>query len=788
MAMATVMLLASVVLTIGPDDSALAADATGSAVTVKGTGKFSDLEVTVGQTRDLINQVVQINWKGGAPTKPTGEFLVNFLQIMQCWGDDPAGPKRENCQYGGLITNATPVAGSWVRSRQASYDIVDPAETYKRATGQTTQAYVPFSPVTDPTRKIDGSTNEFFDASTTNEIPLGRTRADGTGSEFFEIQTGVEAPGLGCGRPDPATGKPRNCWLAIVPRDDIEVDGSHREPGSANSLVSSPLSATNWANHLSVPLQFQSAGANCPLGSQETRTVGNELMAEAVLRWQPALCQNGGTVYGFSQLPDDGARRELLTGNAGLGFFNEPPETVPADRPLTYAPVALSGLSLAFFVERQPSPIASDEIMKLSGQRFEQMKLNPRLVAKLLTQSYQAAVPGNTEHLGDNPPDLTHDKEFLELNKDWETYADQVMLPDLLLPLPNSDAADMLWTWINNDPDARAFLNGTLDPYGTRVNPHYKNMSLPLPNFPKQDLGCAAVGTQYQTCELDLHPYTNDMHEGGRATSRGDSLARAFTSPGQNGQPPALKKLDRQSPGRRMLMAVVDTAIAQRYNLPTAQLRNAAGEFVGPTDASLTSAYRQLRPGKVPDVLAPNPGVAAKDAYPLSMVTYAAVAPSLVSKTDGQKFADLIRYAVGAGQAPGVQPGQLPFGYAPLPDDLRSQALKAAQTIVDKAGIKIDIATGAGEGVIQNDARQPDPVRGDQQAGAKAPATAPLPVAGKSTAPSTRRLVTASNTPGDPLGLVRWALVVILVLGGAAAAAGPVLSRLGQERGGAGKD
>ena len=44
-------------------------------------------------------------------------------------------------------------------------------------------------------------------------------------------------------------------------------------------------------------------------------------------------------------------------------------------------------------------------------------------------------------------------------------------------------------------------------------------------------------------------------------------------------------------------------------------------------------------------------------------------------------YADFIRYAVGAGQVPGLGNGELPPGYAPIPADWTAQALAAATKI-----------------------------------------------------------------------------------------------------------
>ncbi|MCZ9338294.1 hypothetical protein NGM37_10945, partial [Streptomyces sp. TRM76130] len=49
------------------------------------------------QTQGLRWQGVKVSWTGGAPVKDN----YNFLQLMQCWGDDPeAGPDRSQCEFG----------------------------------------------------------------------------------------------------------------------------------------------------------------------------------------------------------------------------------------------------------------------------------------------------------------------------------------------------------------------------------------------------------------------------------------------------------------------------------------------------------------------------------------------------------------------------------------------------------------------------------------------------------------------------------------------------------------
>ncbi len=86
------------------------------------------------------------------------------------------------------------------------------------------------------------------------------------------------------------------------------------------------------------------------------------------------------------------------------------------------------------------------------------------------------------------------------------------------------------------------------------------------------------------------------------------------------------------------------------------------------------------------DVLVPEVTSTAPGAYPLTVLTYAATAPAAIDVAAGAAYAALLRYAVGAGQALGVHPGDLPEGYAPLPGRLRNQTLTAATTIETMAG------------------------------------------------------------------------------------------------------
>jgi hypothetical protein len=751
---------------------------TGSELTRKGSGPFSSLEVSVSQTRNLIDQVVKIEWKGGTKSAPgSGQFAINYLQIMQCWGDAASGPSREQCQYGGLSGDLR--GGAFTASRQVSYgsQLIDPEETIKPPAGSFKQAFVPFRSVTG--KEEEGSISEFFDGNTTNEVPYAVTRGDGTGQDFFPVQTIRDAPGLGCGEPKTVNGqiKGRSCWLVVVPRNDREVDGSVRTISSNNQLTSSPLSASNWKHRIVFPLAFEPLGQPCPLGREERLTVGQENVAEAIVRWQPALCVDGGPVFGYSQVSDDGARRQLLGDDSAMSFISNP---VPAadrnpDRPVLYAPVTVSGIAIGFNIESQSPFRAPPEVKARDGQRVTDLSLTPRLVAKLMTQSYTRAADVDAPSVKGNPTDVTQDPEFKALNPQFAEL--RISLPELLLPAGRSDVAELLWTWLAKDADAKAFLDGKADPWGMTINATFKGTTVPRSDYPKTETYCREyLDGRPPLCTLDAHPYVADMKDGAKSAARGDTQARSLWDPVAT--PPAWKKGPAQPSGSRAILAVTDTASAERFSLNVAKLLNASGQLVAPTPASMTAAVKQLKEDAATGVRRPDPLVRDERAYPLTTITYAAMVPSSLDSAARKDYARLLNYAAGPGQQPGVAPGDLPFGYAPLPPNLIADTKQVAATLVEPP------ASTSGDGGSSggtDGSQDPAPTAADFPAtppGEALPSDAPPPdVPGGAEIPG-KAVAVAASTPLDAASAARLVPLAALILGVMAAAGGTVLLRL----------
>jgi hypothetical protein len=244
----------------------------------------------------------------------------------------------------------------------------------------------------------------------------------------------------------------------------VEVDGSTRprqhQPAALVAAERHELGAA-----LVVPLASRRSASPADRPAR-ARVIGHENVVEAVNSWQPALCADGGPVYSFAQVPDAVARRQAL-GDARGPVRHHPAaaaEEVPGGRAASYAPVALGGLTVAFNIESQSAFSARAEVKARDGQRITELNLTPRLVAKLLTQSYRSGA-ANPDRPGieKNPLDLTRDPEFLRANPPSPSCASSASRRSSCPPACPT-ASGLVFQWLLADAEAKAFLAGTPDP------------------------------------------------------------------------------------------------------------------------------------------------------------------------------------------------------------------------------------------------------------------------------------------------------------------------------------
>jgi hypothetical protein len=788
---------------------------------------FRNLTVTVGQTENLVHQSVKVTWSG-FPLPATG--ITNFLQLMQCYGDADTGPNPQDCEYGsaGLlgnvpneqigsrtgnlcVPNSVPsvtdppalIDGSAASNGCDPNEPADPADIDPGNAAGTTYS-VPFVPVGDPTQKVYGPATDFYDRFNTNEVQNAATSTDGTGQQFFQTLTGTEASGLGCGEVE-TDGQARGCWLVIVPRGGFTANGVPLNLGFPNAVNDSPLGASNWAQRIQVHLGFNPIQSPCPIGSaDETAMVGTELAARAVSSWELALNQvaNCSVIYGYTSTPEPTSTTQLAadSGGAGLAFTTIPigseaargdggggavvPGTGP---PLLYAPVAVSAMTFAFNVN----------LPGTAGFDATPIKLTPRLVAKALTQSYRTDLP---EFQGDgsvvpdwaknNPDNITQDPEFRALNPGVSEALGTPAAP--LITEDHSAVNQQIWQWIDADPAARTWLSGTADENGMRVNPAYQTLKLgssAIDSYPRADSTCADLGQspdgrkEEVRCTLDLIPYVENLDSAGAAVASANSPEGASWDPtalAPDGSAGFWGKGAVEIHFATFLWAFTDSASLANYGLVPADLCDAKGNnCVGPDASSVGTALAGAKADGT-GLLHVNPATVGSGGYPLVNVTYAAVrgdqsAPLLSA------YAAFIRFAASTGQTAGVDPGQLPHGYLPLPAALQAQALHTAAELTapkPPAGSGGSGSSGGGGGVPLVSSGGPTGSGGPATVGqhtGPAAAQAAGPVVGGPASTRTLPVVLTRATPNQLPGAIRWVVVVVVIAGAACLLSGGLL-------------
>jgi hypothetical protein len=727
---------------------------------------FQNLSFTVSKTTNLTYEIVNVSWEGGSPTSE-GEFAYDYMQVMQCWDDGSGTADPRNCQFG-MSTNGSSLMGQSASTRNLSEgeDIIqeyggdfqlpaDPGNPFLR------QFQVPF---VTPSGDSTFDSRKYFDASSTNEIIAARVEQDGTGTVPFEIQTSLEAPHLGCGGTTTGSGI-RDCFIVIVPRGQYSVDGAPYYDGPTPRVSGSPLSASVWANRVEFPLRFQSVKSGCPIGAAEERTVGNEIVAPAFNSWQSAMCE-AKTVFGFSQIGDSEARRQIVSdvdGAARFAVVSNPLTTEEASgATLAYGPLVQSAIVVAYNIEYDVR--GQSELIGLNGRPVTNLVLNQRLLAKLMTQSYQNDVAGGTEvdYLSSNPTNIALDPEFIDLNPEFAEFQNNAGATGILQPIGNADAFRQLWQWIVADEDAAAFLNGTPDEFGMIVNKYYRDLDIPddaaLDSLPKADLStylAPAAGQAYGTFEL--RPYVADMHDAGVRTRRADAGTKIVWDQTRN--PPAFVSVGPQNPGTRFILGITDITTAVRLKLPMAKLVNGTGTAVEPTSESISTAIANFGESTIPGVATFNSSIDVAGAYPLATVAYAAVSVCDASISQLTKYNKLLNLAKGKGQVVGSNRGQLPEGFVPL-------------TAVQTKSLAAMISTLASE--IKS------PVCPEHQGSTDIPYESTI----DTTSPLTPEIVAeatqnqlSGSFPGDPNSALKYSLISALFFGAPFMVGGRMLIR-----------
>ncbi len=701
---------------------------------------FKNLSITVGQSTDLVDQTLRVSYQGMASTTGTGASgESNFLQVMQCWGADPnAANFRNTCAFGAWassgINNAPATllgnagAGLDVTARPSNVPFTAPDGTSSTA----------------DLGHEDNGIRQYFNSTTGNEQDFVTIPNDGgsnSGFTLFNAQSAATAPWLGCGNPTSSQGAGNNCWLVVVPRGthsgSISGDATQCESSVfgdsgygtvTGDQVGSPLSTdcSYWSDRIVVPLTFTPIASHCADGSQEVNTNGSMLLDGAMHSWQQALCSTGASTYNIANNAGALTRAQLLSGQVGLAFIGEPVTQADDDSDswstadIRYGPVANAALTIGFIAENR------------LGQQVTTLKLTPRLLAKLLTQSYQFQVPVNSHigqfqvpELGTNPGNIGQDPEFQALNPGVQPIGLFVSEDVGFIEVgpQGDDALQLLWQWIESDKSAATWLSGTPDENGMVVNPYY----LPASN-PKAlggglggiDLSKGPVDRVYRADptslvpdstqsqitldSVSISPFAKDFPTAALRIAQGD------TQHGEDSLVPAAAVPTLQAVSARVVgadnkdvMGLTDAASADLNGLNTAELQlpNQPGVFVAPTQSTIAAAAKAEVPvgsDKIAGTInAVDFSGFPAGAYPLTTTIYAAVniTSTTLDQSTRNQYATLIDYAIGAGQTPGTGLGQLPAGYAPLDSSQVAQAQQLADILTGKLDPGSDSGSGS---------------------------------------------------------------------------------------------
>lgn len=725
-------LAAGVLLAAAATRSPASAASRSPAVTVQGPHMWDPAHgkpfanpstVTVNQTSNLVNQMVHVSWTGFTPSSTSlyDAAATDYpVMVAECRGTNPSSLTQ--C-YG---ANNGGVQG---------------------ASGP------------------DGPMNTAYSTTATN----------GTGQLDVQVLTSLENQFLGCDQNHP-------CSLVVVPAQGGNVfvtppqcaDHSVDIGGSAIGQLafSTAHGQCSWLTRIVIPLKFAPTPAACPLKNAQFSMAGSPMMARAMAQWLAGLCAGShGLAIGYnSTVPEPLAISEAAGGLADVALTTRPASadgiSTSGRHQFVYAPVAVSAVSIAYWIDNPGT-----------GKPVTSLKLDQRLVDKLLTQSYDfqnegtgCTAPPPPRGIGcdkgvasSNPITLFADPEFKKLNPAVQPVTG--FGSAFQVPTVQSGHSDMTWTvtrWIAASADASKFQQGTPDPWGMRVNGYYKGLKYPLDSF----------------TAMDPYPVIAHKYSPVFPLSLADSYQAENWDPGtswEKDQDGNFPKDPIQIPGERALIAILDQASAAAFRFPVAAIPNAAGRYAQPTNAGMAAALASMTPaGSGTLQMNLHGGNAA--AYPLTMVIYAMVPTSGVSQAKAAAIARFLDFAAGPGQTPGVRPGQLPAGYLPLPANLRAQTRKAAVEVANQTGNQPaghsgnPAGQGSGSGAGAQGASSSSSSSSSAAAQSAHSGSASQAGTGGSGSAVPARLVADAHPPTS--ALTRFALPALLILGGLAALGG----------------
>ena len=774
-----------------------------------------EVTVTADHTTELRGRErVHITWEGARPSggrasNPYGESGLSQeypVVILQCRGvdDESAAQGRrlrpETCwtttsiQRSVVVPHRTAV---WRHDRFESES--DRTERSGLDPFPTSECEVPsqaiFSARITPFVAADG---EVFLACDANHMPpeaavgasfppaevAAFSSEDGSGAMDFEVRSDVENASLGCSRRVA-------CAIVVIPIlgvSCVDADVECRRngtflPGSSNFDGAEPhpavsprfwWSESNWRNRITIPISFGLPPDVCEVLDSRAPVgfFGSELLSQAALQWAPAYCLDEDRFkFQHNRMPDDAGFSLMSTGGAVAALVSGL-QKLRGEDPVGFAPTAVSGFGIGYVIDRPGN----------AGE-YDRLRLNGRLLAKLLTQSYPASVLGlGHPGLEQNPLSINLDPEFKKLNpglddKDREAAATVLSLSN------SSDVIGSLTAYIASDPAAMAFIGGQPDPWGMKVNPSYEDIEVPRREWPMLDDfkpealpgTCRHANNAVPYLSQVAAPVTSlrtiaealiDAWPNVQTTCEGPLAGGVFKT----------GRVDRQPFGQRFMMGVVSLGDAARFGLRTAALETRPKTYFGPDQGSLARGIALAEQKEKYEPFLLDQSDVRKDgrAYPGTMVVYTAARLRGMAKPDAKVVASFVRISTNEGQVPGRANGHLPEGFLPIRETgvtakLHTSATEVAAAIEAQEGLGPEPTQEPGQG-SGGGAGGGTPGSPAQPGDALPPAAPSPPSVPEGQDPATASLPPAA-APMPPTqqvgsGLAGGLLPVLIVLGG----------------------
>jgi ABC-type phosphate transport system substrate-binding protein len=456
----------------------------------------------------------------------------------------------------------------------------------------------------------------------------------------IQVFTKRESAGLGCDSDAP-------CSIVVVPNYG-------RDPNNVGATEDVMDAEWAWDRRTVVPLSFQPVEDACSLSGASLGVEGSPMAADLLAAWRPKTCtlSKNAVNLDYTAIGEPQTRADVASGTTALGLVIDPLDADAAQGAgVVYSPVSTTGLVVAF------------QIDDANGHPVTHLRLDPRLVAKLITASYRT---GGDDAVANNPVNIFHDPEFLKLNPgvQWPSGSPgnhPLLLGDI------SDSTTALTRWIWHDKAARAFLKGKPDPWGMTVNRNYRKVPMPFDNFPLLDQDMSTTYAPISGMSALAQQLSIAQFPGALVTQ-------------ENGVNITVKP-PRQNPGAREVIGIIDAADASRYLLHTAALENTGGAYVEPTVKSFDAGIQHSTVGS--DGVTRRVDLSSKDkaVYPLTTLVSAALSTN-ASASQRKQMVDFLDYVAKPGQVPGDAVGQLPQGHAPLTKPLLAQVPKARAAVL----------------------------------------------------------------------------------------------------------